>query len=218
MEALYHQTNGLLSQTQDYYVRLEQGARGDDPARLEQEVRGRLDSLWANCERLEMLASKEPVARRQAARSRVDQLKGDVQHLGAALQSLASRAAARQREAEDRESLLRTEFTTNQASRDSETTILIDQALQHQGSLSRTNRYMDDVLGQGAEILKGLQDQRDVLKGAKRKILDVANTLGMSDTVIRLIERRSVGDKYILVGGMLSTCLFMFLVIWYFKS
>ena len=29
------------------------------------QVRGRLDSLWANSERLEMLASKEPVARRQ---------------------------------------------------------------------------------------------------------------------------------------------------------
>ena len=117
MEALYHQTNGLLSQTQGYYVRLEQvdgyitifvsqnwlnwssqGSPGDDLERLEVEVkspnliiityiqcsatyfispynwwtslqspqvRGRLETLWANSERLEMLASKEPVARRQ---------------------------------------------------------------------------------------------------------------------------------------------------------
>ena len=28
-------------------------------------MRGRLETLWANSERLEMLASKEPVARRQ---------------------------------------------------------------------------------------------------------------------------------------------------------
>lgn len=75
---------------------------------------------------------------------------------------------------------------------------------------------MDDVLGQGAEILQSLQDQRDVLKGAKRKLLDVANSLGMSDTVIRLIERRSVGDKYILIGGMVATCVFMFTVLRYF--
>ena len=33
-------------------------------------MRGRLETLWANSDRLEMLASKEPVARRQAARSR----------------------------------------------------------------------------------------------------------------------------------------------------
>ena len=38
MEALYHQTNGLLSQTQGYYVRLEQGGSGDDLERLEVEV------------------------------------------------------------------------------------------------------------------------------------------------------------------------------------
>jgi len=180
------------------------------------EVRGRLETLWANSERLEMLASKEPAARRHAARSKVDQLKGDIQHLGAALQSLATRREARRREAEERELLMKTEFTTNAASRESETSIMIDRALEHQAALGRTNRYMDDVLGQGAEILQSLQDQRDVLKGAKRKLLDVANSLGMSDTVIRLIERRSVGDKYILIGGMVATCVFMFTVIRYF--
>ena len=132
-----------------------------------------------------MLASKEPVAnaRRQAARSRVDQLKGDIQHLGAALQSLATRREARRREVEERELLLTTEFTTNAASRESETSIMIDRALEHQAALGRTNRwspfsllatkntntdqspfhniflcrYMDDVLGQGAEILQSLQ-------------------------------------------------------------
>jgi len=184
--------------------------------RLEAEVRGRLETLWSNSERLEMLASKEPGARRQAARGRVDQLKGDLQHLGASLASLQSRREQRMREASDREALLRTEFTTNAASRESETSIMIDRALQHQQDLGRVNSYMDDVLGQGAEILKGLQDQRDVLKGARRKLLDVANSLGMSDTVIRLIERRGAGDKYILVGGMVATCTFMFLVLRYF--
>ena len=105
-------------------------------------MRGRLETLWANSERLEMLASKEPVARRQAARSRVDQLKGDIQHLGAALQSLATRREARRREAEERELLLTTEFTTNAASRESETSIMIDRALEHQAALGRTNRWI----------------------------------------------------------------------------
>ena len=104
-------------------------------------MRGRLETLWANSERLEMLASKEPVVRRQAARSRVDQLKGDIQHLGAALQSLATRREARKREVEERELLLTTEFTTNAASRESETSIMIDRALEHQAALGRTNRW-----------------------------------------------------------------------------
>ena len=42
--------------------------------------------MWSNTERLDMLASKEPVQRRQVARQKIDQLKYDIQHLHAALQ------------------------------------------------------------------------------------------------------------------------------------
>lgn len=161
-----------------------------------------------------MLAGKEPLARRQNAKLRVDQLKYDLQHLGAALQSQVNRAAARQREVRDRDLLLQTKFTTN--ARDSETTILINSAMNHQESLTRVNSHLDSILGQGAEILSGLRDQGSSLKGVKKKVLDVANTLGMSTTVIRMIERRGQGDKAILIGGMLATCIFMILIIKYF--
>merc|ERR1712107_652986 len=127
-------------------------------------------------------------------------------------QSLVSRAAMREQEARNREMLLNTRFT-NEASRESETSIMIDKALEHQNKLHSTNRYMDDLLGQGSNILENLREQRGTLKGAQKKMLDVLNTLGMSNTVIRLIERRSEGDKYILIGGMLVTCLFMWLIL-----
>ena len=41
MESLYHQTNGLLEQTQGYFVRLEQGAMGEDGERLQMEIQSR---------------------------------------------------------------------------------------------------------------------------------------------------------------------------------
>jgi len=126
---------------------------------------------------------------------------------------MVSRAAMRAQEANDREMLLTTQFTTNEAGRESETSIMIDRALEHQTSLARTNRYMDDMLGQGASILENLREQRGTLKSAQKKMLDVFNTLGMSNTVIRLIERRSQGDKYILIGGVVATCFFMWMVI-----
>ena len=63
---------------------------------------------------------------------------------------------------------------------------------------------------------ESLRDQRYMIKGFKRKIIDVANTLNMTSTVIRLIERRSEGDKWVLFGGMAVVCLLMFFVIrWY---
>lgn len=46
-------------------------------------------------------------------------------------------------------------------------------------------------------------------------MLDVANMLGLSNTVMRLIEKRATQDKFIMVGGMLITCIVMFLVVKY---
>ena len=48
-------------------------------------------------------------------------------------------------------------FTTNEASRESETSIMIDRALEHQNKLHTTNKYMDDLLGQGSSILENLR-------------------------------------------------------------
>jgi Golgi SNAP receptor complex protein 2 len=216
MEALYHETNAILEQTQGYFIRLEQDIGENEFQHLKNEIQRRMEHMWSNCDRLDMLASKEPLARRQNARMRVDQLKYDLQHLTAALQSQVNRAASRAREAIDREQLLNTQFTTNAATRDSETAILINNAMSHQDGLTRVNSHLDSILAQGAEIIGGLHSQGSALKGIRKKVLDVANTLGMSNTVIRMIERRGQGDKLILIGGMVLTCVFMVLVIRYF--
>ena len=75
---------------------------------------------------------------------------------------------------------------------------------------------MDDLLSHGQTILETLRDQRGMMKGIRKKMLDVASMLGMSNTVMRLIERRSEGDKYILFGGMIVTCVIMYIVVKYF--
>ncbi|KAM9267180.1 Golgi SNAP receptor complex member 2 isoform X2 [Phalacrocorax carbo] len=51
--------------------------------------------------------------------------------------------------------------------------------------------------------------------GTHKKILDVANMLGLSNTVMRLIEKRAFQDKYFMIGGMILTCVIMFLVVQY---
>jgi Golgi SNAP receptor complex protein 2 len=40
-------------------------------------------------------------------------------------------------------------------------------------------------------------------------VLDISNTLGLSNTVMRMIEGRSRQDKVILVVGMAVTCIIM---------
>ncbi len=102
------------------------------------------------------------------------------------------------------------------APNDADTSIMIDAALQHNNSLYASHRNMDDLLNSGSNILGNLREQRHTLKGAQKKILDVANYLGLSNTVMRLIEKRAYQDKFILYGGMILTCIIMFLVWRYF--
>lgn len=98
---------------------------------------------------------------------------------------------------------------------DSDTTIPIDETLQFNESLQSAHRGMDELIGSGTSILAGLRDQRVTLKGTHKKILDVANMLGLSNTVMRLIEKRAFQDKFLMLGGMALTCLIMFLVVQY---
>ncbi|KAL1776083.1 Golgi SNAP receptor complex member 2 isoform X2 [Sigmodon hispidus] len=140
---------------------------------------------------------------------RVDQLKYDMQHLQTALQNFQHRRYARGQQERQQEELLARSFTTN----DSDTTIPMDESLQFNSSLQNIHHGMDDLIGGGHSILEGLRAQRLTLKGTQKKILDIANMLGLSNTVMRLIEKRAFQDKYFMIGGMLLTCAVMFLVV-----
>ncbi|XP_032831401.1 Golgi SNAP receptor complex member 2 [Petromyzon marinus] len=210
MDALYHQTNKRIHEVQGHMSRLETSDK-QSLHLVEKEIQEHIEQIFSSCERLEILASKEPPNRRPNAKLRVDQLKYDVQHLRAALQNFAHRRLKREQTERDREELLAKSFTTN----DADTSIAIDEALQYNSSLRNAHSGMDDLIASGSGIIDGLRDQRRTLKGAQKKILDVANMLGLSNTVMRLIEKRATQDKAIMVVGMLITCLIMIAVVKY---
>ncbi|XP_078385950.1 Golgi SNAP receptor complex member 2 isoform X3 [Cetorhinus maximus] len=163
MESLYHQTNKQIHEVQTHMGQLEK-ADAQSIHLVENEIQARIDQIFSNLERLEILTSKEPPNRRQNAKLRVDQLKYDCQHLQTALKNFQHRRYTREQQDREREELLSRTFTTN---------------------------------------------------GAQKKILDVANMLGMSNTVMRLIEKRAFQDKFIMIGGMVVTCIIMVLAVKY---
>ena len=63
-------------------------------------------------------------------------------------------------------------------------------ALDEHSFLQSTEARLDEFLAQGQDVLNNLVDQRNVLKGTQRRLLDAANTLGLSRDVIGWIERR----------------------------
>ncbi|XP_069105981.1 Golgi SNAP receptor complex member 2-like [Argopecten irradians] len=209
MESLYHQTNKLIQEVQVDLGRVEKTV-GDHVHLVENEIQAHIDHIVSNCERLEILVNKEPPTRRANAKLRVDQLKYDCQHIQAALRQIQHRRYVREEEEREREALLTRTFTTNDQDRD--TSIQIDAGFAHNERLRNSHRDIDNLLGSGNSIIDNLKDQRITLKGAHKKMLDVANVLGLSNTVMRLIEKRSYQDKYILFGGMIITCVIMYLV------
>jgi Golgi SNAP receptor complex protein 2 len=81
--------------------------------------------------------------------------------------------------------------------------------------LQNANHGIDDMLQSGVGILENLRDQRATVKGAHRRLYDIANTLGLSNTTMRLIERRAYQDKFILIGGMFFTLIVIGLIVVY---
>lgn len=69
-------------------------------------------------------------------------------------------------------------------------------------SVATSNQVLEDIFGQGSAILAGMSSQRDRLKRAQRKMLDVLNSLGVSENLLRAAERRMKMDKWIVYIGM----------------
>jgi len=147
---------------------------------------------------------------RQNARIRVDQLKYDNRHLSAALSLWRNRMIRQEKEKTEREALLARKFTTND-----HVNIMIDHSTQHNNSLQNAVHDMDDLLHQGSSVLDNLRSQRMTLKGAHKRLIDIGNTLGLSNTTMRLIEQRARKDGFILIAGMTFTCIIIVLVIVY---
>ncbi|KZC06121.1 PREDICTED: Golgi SNAP receptor complex member 2 [Dufourea novaeangliae] len=210
MEALYHQTNKLVQETQHLFSQLEKKSPNLDVNEVENNIESKINLINSNCERLDVLCLKGPIFQRQNAKMRVDQLKYDSRHLSAALNSWRNKMIKKQREEAEREALLSRTFTTND-----HVDIMIDHNSQHNSSLRNAVHGMDDLLQSGSTILDNLKDQRITLKGAHKRLIDIGNTLGLSNTTMRLIERRAREDGFVLVGGMIFTCIVIVLVIIY---
>ena len=202
MDAHLQQANRLVIELQG-----ELGMLGgpNSSEELESSINRKLEQLTQHCERLDILLNKEPATRRHACKVKVDQLRYDCQSLHNGYQGYRRRKDMQFREQQQRAELMSQTFTANSR----ETSILLDAALRENTSLQSSTQGLDNLIDQGHGILASLRDQRSILKNAHRKMLDVMTTLGLSNTVMRLIERRSTQDKFLMFGGMILSVVVM---------
>jgi len=91
--------------------------------------------------------------------------------------------------------------------------VAVDAFLAERASLTRSHAVMDDITAAAENVLGSLKLQRNTLKTVHRKVLDVGSALGMSTNIMRLIERRTTGDKILVYGGMIIVTLLLVLVL-----
>ena len=90
----------------------------------------------------------------------------------------------------------------------------MDAFLGERRALQSSSGMVDELAAFGETVLASLREQRGVLKGAHRRVLDVGATLGLSSTLMRVIERRTAGDRILVYGGMACVLLLLGIAIW----
>ena len=66
-----------------------------------------------------------------------------------------------------------------------------DFSLREHTFLQESENSIDQYIAQGRAVLDNLVEQKGMLKGTKRRLLDTANTLGLSRETIGWVERRT---------------------------
>nr|CAD1823362.1 unnamed protein product [Ananas comosus var. bracteatus] len=146
------------------------------------------------------LAIRRRQGQRDLWKRKLEQLVEEVDSLKESLDKHLMRQQKRMVEAKERAELL------ERANGDSSHVLRIfDEEAQAMQSARNSSIMLEEAYATGVAILSKYADQRDRLKRAQRKALDILNTVGLSNSVLKLIERRHRVDKWIAYAGMIIT-------------
>jgi golgi SNAP receptor complex member 2 len=85
-------------------------------------------------------------------------------------------------------------------------------------SWQHSSVMVDDLLSSGQASLEQLVRQRSRLRGIRKVITDIADRLGITALTMRIIERRDTTDGYLVLAGMIVTCLVIYLCYFHFEK
>ncbi|XP_038689252.1 membrin-11-like [Tripterygium wilfordii] len=163
-------------------------------------------SLCTDMDRLWRSIAAKP--QRDLWKRKVEQVAEEAESLKDSLDRYVSRNQKRIREAQERAELF------GRANGDSAHVLRIfDEEAQAMQSVRNSSRMLEESLSTGSAILSKYAEQRERLKRAQRKALDVLNTVGLSNSVLRLIERRNRVDRWIKYVGMFITVIVLILFV-----
>ncbi|KAF5799370.1 putative GOSR2/Membrin/Bos1 [Helianthus annuus] len=198
---LYNRSRRLLLKTRDDLEKLERLFAAVDSPELSVSVRRDISQIQTLCSEMDGLwRSVASKPQRDLWKRKVEQVAEEADSLRVSLDRYMQRQQKRLQEAQERADLLgRTNGESSHILR------IFDEEAQAMESARNSSRMLEEATATGTAILAKYSEQRERLKGAQRKALDVLNTLGLSNSVLRIIERRNRVDQWIKYAGMILT-------------
>ncbi|VUZ51803.1 unnamed protein product [Hymenolepis diminuta] len=220
MDDLCFRTKAIVQKVPQDLCVLEQSIRSlrcvdtDKTALLRQEhqIAQSIDLALSNCQRLIVLSRNEPLFNRKKIELAVSQIQSECHYLRNNLQIIQRKRAAMEQELQFRANLFAPPVGLSGSGA---TVVHIDNEVNEFSRLQAVGRRLDEMLLGGSASLEALKYQGSTLKNSHRRLMDLANTLGLSNTVMRLIQRRSYQDKVLFYALAVGTLISMYLI-WHF--
>ncbi|XP_072955497.1 membrin-11-like [Typha angustifolia] len=174
---------------------------GMDSSELAFSIKREISQIQSLCVEMDRLwRSIGARGQRDLWKRKVELVAEEVDSLKESLDKILLRQQKRMLEAKERAELL------ERANGESSHILRIfDDEAQAMQSARNSSMMLEEAYSTGVAILSSYSVQRDRLKRAQRKALDILNTVGLSNSVLKLIERRHRVDKWIAYAGMVTT-------------
>jgi len=232
LQDLYAVARRITFELQDGLIRLERlegkGHGGNATIQELKEQRNKLNELQRISQQMEqqfrVLIVLENPAKRDIWKRKVEQVVEECDQFRIALERFGSRESRRMQEVQEREELMRRmNGNGNMMNNNNNGEVTLNMGTSYDAeasagiSMRRSGQMVDDLLETGASILGNLNEQKDRFKSAQRKVLSVLDTLGVSQSVLKVIDRRQRMDQIIVYGGMFLITFLIFIFWWFFR-
>lgn len=168
-----------------------------------QRLSAEMDGAWR------MATVRDHHAKRDVWKRKVEQVAEETDSIRLALEKYGQREERRTAERREREELFSRASEGLRAKRE------MDEESQAMSSIQRSKNYLEEIYESGTHILVNMAGNRERLKRAHKKVLDVLNTVGLGESLIRLIERRQRFEIWITYGCMVLLLAITILLLWW---
>jgi Golgi SNAP receptor complex protein 2 len=155
---------------------------------------------------MDNLVTRETPAQREVWKRKILELRQDALNIRRQGEHFDRMVHANVRQQRERDELLTRRRKRENPGAEHDMNNLAEEA----SSLDQSQNMVGDLLNSGQASLGGLVEQRQRMRGVKRVVMDIGNRLGLSNSTMRIIERRDITDAYLVFGGMIVTCIVIY--------